>query len=405
MRRAFALRELRPDLLRHVWQHRMEKHEEAFQGRERRRRRIRVVLVQPRLDRLRVPVAEVVEGEVVERVGRRGELEPRPRHPRPRRAWHRCARGSTAPRGRAGAPRALVPSAFCRISRDDVPELVGELAALLDRAGREAHVLRRGVLEQAVAGCVGAVLLDRLERIEPGSEALRHPPPVGRVDRRVDVDACGTGSRPSSSSPAMIIRASQRKMIPRSVELTSFGYQRAELGRVLGPAECRERPQLRRRTTCRGRPRPARRSRDPHSAHASGSDSTTVMCPSGQYQTGIRWPHQSWRDTHQGRIESIQRRYTSVYRSGRKRTRPSRTASIAGAASSVHVAPPLQRDQRLDPGAAAIAVADRVPVGLRGHEQIRALAGSRRSAGWLLPASALRSRPHPRSCSRRGRSR
>ena len=38
------------------------------------------------------------------------------------------------------------------------------------------------------------------------------------------------GISPISSRPAMSIRASQRKMIPRSVELTSFGYQARSSG-------------------------------------------------------------------------------------------------------------------------------------------------------------------------------
>ena len=84
-----------------------------------------------------------------------------------------------------------------------------------------------------------------LERVDAGAEALRHPPPVRRVDRRVDVHVWN-GISPMSSSPAMIIRASQRKMIPRSVELTSFGYQARELRRLVGPAERRERPERRR---------------------------------------------------------------------------------------------------------------------------------------------------------------
>ena len=38
---------------------------------------------------------------------------------------------------------------------------------------------------------------------------------------------------------------------------------------------------------------------EPHSAHAAGSVSSTVMCPSGQYQAGIWWPHQIWREMYQ----------------------------------------------------------------------------------------------------------
>ncbi len=55
----------------------MEQLEQPLQRRERRRLRVGVTVVQPRLDRLRVPVAEVVEGEVVEAVGDLGEREAR----------------------------------------------------------------------------------------------------------------------------------------------------------------------------------------------------------------------------------------------------------------------------------------------------------------------------------------
>ncbi len=44
----------------------------------------------------------------------------------------------------------------------------------------------------------------------------------------------------------------------------------------------------------------------PHSAQALGSCLATVTCPFGQYHAGIRCPHQSWRDTHQSRMPSIQ---------------------------------------------------------------------------------------------------
>ena len=45
---------------------------------------------------------------------------------------------------------------------------------------------------------------------------------------------------------------------------------------------------------------------EPHVAHAAGSSSATVSCPSGQYHTGIWCPHQSCREMHHGRMLSIQ---------------------------------------------------------------------------------------------------
>src|SRR6188508_783300 len=56
----------------------MEQSEEPLEGGERGRDRRRIAVVEPRLDRLRVPVAEVVEGEVVEGGRRLGEVEARP---------------------------------------------------------------------------------------------------------------------------------------------------------------------------------------------------------------------------------------------------------------------------------------------------------------------------------------
>ena len=66
-------------------------------------------LVEPRLDRLRVPVAEVVEGEAVERLHARARSRTAPRRPRPRRAPRRGGRGSSAPRAPAGRSVGLGP--------------------------------------------------------------------------------------------------------------------------------------------------------------------------------------------------------------------------------------------------------------------------------------------------------
>jgi hypothetical protein len=63
-----------------------------------------------------------------------------------------------------------------------IPELVGEVSPLLDASLGEANVLGRGHRQQAEAKRVGAELLDLVEGVDPGAEALRHPPPVGRLD-------------------------------------------------------------------------------------------------------------------------------------------------------------------------------------------------------------------------------
>ena len=143
------------------------------------------MLVEPRLDRLGVPVAEVVEREVVEHVRRRREVERAPR------LLDLLAREIDPGQDPALLERGRIDGRLdpLRVLEDqprDVPELVRELAALLDRAGREAHVLGRRDLEQPVPRRVGAVGLDHLERVDARPEALRHPPAVGREDGRVD---------------------------------------------------------------------------------------------------------------------------------------------------------------------------------------------------------------------------
>ena len=104
--------------------------------------RIGVAVVEPRLDRLGVPVAEVVEDEVVERCRR------------PRRTSKRGSASSTSARV-ALEPRedpALLDVARPHVrrralrrqqdSRDTFQSLFASLRALLDRRVREAHVLR-----------------------------------------------------------------------------------------------------------------------------------------------------------------------------------------------------------------------------------------------------------------------
>src|SRR3970040_2881295 len=73
----------------------------------------------------------------------------------------------------------------------------------------------------------------------------------------------------------------------------------------------------------------------PHSAQAVGPPSTseTVTWLSGQYQAGIRWPHQSWRLTFQSWIEVIQCSQTFSNLGGTIRVRPARVAASAAAAS------------------------------------------------------------------------
>ena len=81
----------------------------------------------------------------------------------------------------------------------------------------------------------------------------------------------------------------------------------AQVGRVVRPAERAERPEPRAEPGVQhvgvllelSRCRSARRS--------SGPRALTVISPqSAQYQTGMRWPHQSWREMFQSRMFSSQ---------------------------------------------------------------------------------------------------
>ena len=96
---------------------------------------------------------------------------------------------------------------------------------------------------------------------------------------------CSNGMSPISSNPEKIIRFSQRRMISRAVVFSVPGYQASSSG------------------VCSGQPRIANgqsadenhvsrtsslrvSSVEPHSAHASGSVSSTVRCPSRHSHTG-----------------------------------------------------------------------------------------------------------------------
>src|SRR5205823_5731281 len=136
-------------------------------------------------DRLGIPVTEVVEREVVEGVDGVGEVEAA------ERGLDLCP-GRIDTREDPALNRLLrtrLGPGTGRVRKDQtrhVPELVRELAALLDRPLREARVLRRGDLEQPVAGGIRAVLLDQLVGRDAVAQALRHPPPVRGEHHRVN---------------------------------------------------------------------------------------------------------------------------------------------------------------------------------------------------------------------------
>ena len=78
-----------------------------------------------------------------------------------------------------------------------------------------------------------------------------------------------------------------------------------ELRRRFGPAQGRERPERRGEpgvehvAIARERDRACRNAWAPP-PRASASVSSTKTSPSGPYQAGIWWPHQIWREMHQG---------------------------------------------------------------------------------------------------------
>ena len=112
--------------------------------------------------------------------------------------------------------------------------------------------------------------------------------------------------------------------------------------------------------------------------------------PSSSYQAGIWWPHQSWREMHQGRMFSSQCSQVFPHDSGTSSSSPSRQRAEAPARHPRDVAEPLRRDQRLDRLAAALAVADVVDVLL--DSRTRKPSARRRSSSFARAASTVESR-------------
>ena len=254
-----AAGEIAPDLLRHERDHGVRERERLAQDVQRDRGDLGVVVrVEARLDQLEVPVAEVAVDEVVEAERRAVELEVLERRLR-RRLGALQAREDPRVLDRDRARLGQLGRDAQQQQPRRVPELVGELAALGDLVLVEADVLRRGHREQAEAHRVGAVggelaalledrraraAVDQAQRVDAGAERLRHPPPVGRLDERVDVDV---GERD-------VVRELEAEhdhpRDPEEDDVAARGehvgrVERAQLRRVLGPAERRERPQAR----------------------------------------------------------------------------------------------------------------------------------------------------------------
>ena len=257
-----------------------------------------------------------------------------------------------------------------RVRKDQarhVPELVRKLATLLDRPDREAHVLRGRHLQQPVARGVRAVVLDRVEGIDPRAEALRHPPPVRRVDRRVDVD------RVERNVAHQLEPGHDHSRLPEEDDpavgrADVVRIPRAQLGRVVRPAERREGPQRRREPRVEDvlvltqLARPAFRTR--RGRRLGDADVTVGAVPRGDLMSP---PQLAGDAPGADRLHPVEVDL-------RVALGAEANASVAhgrdrGARKLGHVAPPLQRDERLDPVAGPVTVRDGVPVGLGGLEQ------------------------------------
>src|SRR5581483_143371 len=232
-------RQVRPDLHGHVRHHRVQQLQQPLEGCERGRPRIPVAVVQPRLDRLRVPVAEVVEGEVVQELRDLREVE------RGERCFHLPLRERQAREDPAllerGRPLLHLLAGSGQQQAGRVPELVRELPAFLERPVREADVLGGGHLDQPVAAGVGAVTLDHLARVPSRAGALRPPPPVprehGRVDDHVAERHLAEQLEPGEDHPVL----PEADDVARS-RLQVARIERPQRRRLVRPPERRERP-------------------------------------------------------------------------------------------------------------------------------------------------------------------
>src|SRR5581483_11375080 len=130
--------------------HRVQQREQPLERGERGSGRGGVARVQPRLDRLRIPVAEVVEDEVVERLDQVREVEAREQLLDLRPRLVDAAQDPDLLERLRGELR-FRTAAVLKDQPRDVPQLVRELLTLLELVPRETRVLLRGHLEKAVA--------------------------------------------------------------------------------------------------------------------------------------------------------------------------------------------------------------------------------------------------------------
>ena len=239
------------------------------------------VVAQARLDDLQVPVAQLAVDEVVE--AERDLREVEAVQARLRLGLRRLqAREDPAVLDRArlrpGAGRGV--GVVADAQHDEarrVVELVGERLALGDLLLAEAHVLRGGHRQQPEAHGVGAVggevaalrerrrpraALDERQRVDAGAQRLAHPPPVGRLDDRVDVDVLERD---------VVGEAQPQHHHPRDPQKQDVAPRREHVGRIEGlqaracarASRASRTATARTRTTCRARRGPAPSPRPP----------------------------------------------------------------------------------------------------------------------------------------------
>ena len=181
----------------------------------------------------------------------------------------------------------------------------------------------------------------------------------------------------------------------RAVDSTLPGYQRRSDGVSVGPAERRVRPQRRRepRVEHVGRLLPAVAVGPARAGRRSCRRARTRPAAGGPTTAGARC-------TRAGSTPSSRRR-SSRAASGGTRMRPLRTASIAVSRELVHLAEPLQRDERLDARAGALAEADGVAQRLLAQRSGPRRAAAATARSWPssserpVPLRACRSRSRP----------
>ena len=243
-----------------------------------------------------------------------------------------------------------------------VEELVRQLAALGDRALVEAHVLRRGHRQQAVAHGVGAVgrevaafgehgraraAVDQRQRVDARPERLRHPPPVGRLDDRVHVDVVERDVARELQAHEDHAGDPQEQDVARRQQDVGR-VEGLQLVGLVGPAERRERPQ---------------RAAEP------GVQDVGVALPAGPVRRvdpdvglvpavvdrDLMPPPQLARDAP--RADVVQPVQVALALAlGVDADPPLLDRGDRGRGQLVHLHEPLQRDQRLDPLARALRV-------------------------------------------------